>query len=68
MFDPERLGVNCKLNLIYQLLMLNLEHHWIQNADKVSNVCLGEGVRLKIKQFTLMNKFKKKVLRVSTNS
>ncbi|CAN4099115.1 unnamed protein product [Withania somnifera] len=41
-----------------------LEHHWIQNADKVSNVCLGEGVRAKIKQFTLMNKFKKKVLRV----
>ncbi|CAN4100679.1 unnamed protein product [Withania somnifera] len=39
-------------------------HHWIQNADKVSNVCLGEGVRAKIKQFTLMNKFKKKVLRV----
>ncbi|KAK6787898.1 hypothetical protein RDI58_016423 [Solanum bulbocastanum] len=41
-----------------------LDHHWIQNADKVSNVCLGEGVRAKIKQFTLMNKFKKKVLRV----
>ncbi|OIT21345.1 PREDICTED: calcium-dependent protein kinase 24 isoform X2 [Nicotiana attenuata] len=41
-----------------------LEHHWIQNAEKVSNVCLGEGVRARIKQFTLMNKFKKKVLRV----
>ncbi|KAG5602668.1 hypothetical protein H5410_034038 [Solanum commersonii] len=45
-----------------------LDHHWIQNADKVSNVCLGEGVRAKIKQFTLMNKFKKKVLRIVANN
>lgn len=29
------------------------------------DVCLGENVRLRIKQFSLMNKFKKKVLRVS---
>jgi len=41
-----------------------LENQWIQNADKVSNVPLGEGVRTRIKQFSLMNKFKKRVLRV----
>lgn len=41
-----------------------LAHDWIQNANKVSDVSLGEGVEKKIKQFSLMNKFKKKVLRV----
>ncbi|KAL5543239.1 hypothetical protein UlMin_010949 [Ulmus minor] len=41
-----------------------LEHPWIQNTDHVPNVSLGENVRLRIKQFSLMNKFKKRVLRV----
>ncbi|KAJ9178592.1 hypothetical protein P3X46_010466 [Hevea brasiliensis] len=41
-----------------------LEHPWIQNARDVPNVNLGENVRAKIKQFSLMNKFKKRVLRV----
>ncbi|KAA8531388.1 hypothetical protein F0562_006116 [Nyssa sinensis] len=41
-----------------------LEHRWIQNANKVPNVPLGEKIRTRIKQFSLMNKFKKKVLRV----
>ncbi|CAK9141651.1 unnamed protein product [Ilex paraguariensis] len=41
-----------------------LESRWIQSADKVPNVPLGENVRTRIKQFSLMNKFKKKVLRV----
>ncbi|XP_021627963.2 calcium-dependent protein kinase 24 [Manihot esculenta] len=41
-----------------------LEHPWIQNARDVPNVNLGENVRTRIKQFSLMNKFKKKVLRV----
>ncbi|KAL2506312.1 Calcium-dependent protein kinase 24 [Abeliophyllum distichum] len=41
-----------------------LQNQWIQNADKVSNVPLGERVRTRIKQFSLMNKFKKRVLRV----
>ncbi|XAR71156.1 Non-specific serine/threonine protein kinase [Bertholletia excelsa] len=41
-----------------------LEHRWIQNAHKVPNVPLGENVRARIKQFSLMNKFKKKVLTV----
>ncbi|KAK3444054.1 hypothetical protein EUGRSUZ_A00262 [Eucalyptus grandis] len=41
-----------------------LEHKWIQNVDKASNVSLGQNVRTRIKQFSLMNKFKKKVLRV----
>lgn len=41
-----------------------LAHHWIQNVNKVSDVSLGERVGTKIKQFSLMNKFKKRVLRV----
>ncbi|KAM1187900.1 hypothetical protein ACFX2J_023767 [Malus domestica] len=41
-----------------------LDHPWIRNANQVPNVPLGENVTLRIKQFSLMNKFKKKVLRV----
>ncbi|GAA0143873.1 hypothetical protein Leryth_003802 [Lithospermum erythrorhizon] len=41
-----------------------LAHNWIQNANNVSNVSLGERVGTRIKQFSLMNKFKKRVLRV----
>ncbi|KAJ8774864.1 hypothetical protein K2173_018123 [Erythroxylum novogranatense] len=41
-----------------------LGHPWIQNADSAPNVSLGENVRTRIKQFSLMNKFKKRVLRV----
>ncbi|KAI4302748.1 hypothetical protein MLD38_038459 [Melastoma candidum] len=35
-----------------------LGHTWIQNTEKASNIPLGENVRLRIKQFSLMNKFK----------
>ncbi|KAI5658094.1 hypothetical protein M9H77_26887 [Catharanthus roseus] len=41
-----------------------LDHPWIQNADTVPTIPLGERVRTKIKQFSLMNKFKKRVLTV----
>ncbi|KAL8255490.1 hypothetical protein R6Q59_030557 [Mikania micrantha] len=41
-----------------------LENQWIQNAHKVPNIPLGENVRTRIQQFSLMNKFKKKVIRV----
>ncbi|XP_052173295.1 calcium-dependent protein kinase 24-like [Diospyros lotus] len=41
-----------------------MEHRWIHNAHQVPNIPLGENVRTRIKQFSLMNKFKKKVLRV----
>ncbi|KAM7275835.1 hypothetical protein ACFE04_017701 [Oxalis oulophora] len=36
----------------------------IQNAKKASNVPLGDIVRTRLKQFSMMNRFKKKVLRV----
>lgn len=42
------------------------EHPWIRNADQARDVSLGENVRMRIKQFSLMNKFKKRVLRVSS--
>ncbi|EPS70786.1 calcium-dependent protein kinase 2, partial [Genlisea aurea] len=50
----------------YTRLTINevLGNPWIQNADRVPNVPLGEQVRTRIKQFSLMNKFKKRVLRV----
>ncbi|PON35048.1 Serine/threonine protein kinase [Parasponia andersonii] len=41
-----------------------LEHPWIQNAKKTSNVPLGDIVRTRLKQFSVMNRFKKKALRV----
>ncbi|KAK5841178.1 calcium-dependent protein kinase 24 [Gossypium arboreum] len=41
-----------------------LEHPWIQNLQNAPNFNLGENVGARIKQFSLMGKFKKKVLRV----
>ncbi|KAG5386969.1 hypothetical protein IGI04_038439 [Brassica rapa subsp. trilocularis] len=41
-----------------------LAHPWVQNAKKAPNVPLGDIVRSRLKQFSMMNRFKKKVLRV----
>lgn len=41
-----------------------LEHPWLQNANTAPNISLGEIVRSRLKQFSAMNKFKKKALRV----
>ncbi|CAL9767499.1 unnamed protein product [Musa acuminata subsp. burmannicoides] len=41
-----------------------LEHPWLQNAKKASNVPLGDIVRARLKQFSVMNRFKKKAMRV----
>ncbi|XP_062193711.1 calcium-dependent protein kinase 22-like [Phragmites australis] len=41
-----------------------LEHPWLKNANKAPNVSLGEVVRSRLKQFSAMNKFKKKALGV----
>ncbi|KAM1340294.1 hypothetical protein ACFX2H_038709 [Malus domestica] len=41
-----------------------LEHPWLQNAKKAPNVPLGDIVRPRLKQFSVMNRFKKKALRV----
>lgn len=41
-----------------------LDHPWLQNAKKAPNVSLGETVRARLQQFSVMNKFKKKALRV----
>ncbi|XP_077214202.1 calcium-dependent protein kinase 20-like [Tasmannia lanceolata] len=41
-----------------------LEHPWLVNAKKAPNVPLGETVRARLKQFSVMNKFKKRALRV----
>ncbi|CAF2349452.1 unnamed protein product [Brassica napus] len=41
-----------------------LEHTWILNAKKAPNVSLGETVKARLKQFSVMNKLKKRALRV----
>ncbi|KAL5973645.1 Calcium-dependent protein kinase 10 [Asimina triloba] len=41
-----------------------LEHSWVQNAKKASNIPLGDIVRARLKQFSVMNRFKKKAVRV----
>ncbi|PKU67785.1 calcium-dependent protein kinase 20-like [Dendrobium catenatum] len=41
-----------------------LDHPWLQNAKKAPNVNLGETVRARLQQFSSMNKFKKRALRV----
>ncbi|KAK9123197.1 hypothetical protein Sjap_012799 [Stephania japonica] len=41
-----------------------LEHPWLQNAKKAPNVSLGETVKARLRQFSVMNKFKKRALRV----
>ncbi|KAL7095317.1 hypothetical protein ACP275_10G016300 [Erythranthe tilingii] len=41
-----------------------LEHPWIQNAKKAPNIPLGDVVKSRLKQFSLMNRFKRKALRV----
>ncbi|KAG6538751.1 hypothetical protein ZIOFF_003879 [Zingiber officinale] len=45
-------------------LTFNLDYPWLQNANKAPNVNLGETVRARLQQFSVMNKFKKKALRV----
>ncbi|ONL94479.1 Calcium-dependent protein kinase 7 [Zea mays] len=41
-----------------------LGHPWLQNIKKAPNVNLGETVKARLKQFSVMNKFKKHALRV----
>ncbi|EEC79374.1 hypothetical protein OsI_20273 [Oryza sativa Indica Group] len=41
-----------------------LEHTWLQNAKKAPNVPLGDIVKSRLKQFSRMNRFKRRALRV----
>ncbi|GER55773.1 calcium-dependent protein kinase, partial [Striga asiatica] len=41
------------------------EHPWVQNAKKALDVYFGDVVRLSLRQFSLMNRLKRKALRVS---
>ncbi|ESR65278.1 hypothetical protein CICLE_v10010257mg, partial [Citrus x clementina] len=42
-----------------------LEHPWLQNAKKAPNVSLGETVKARLKQFSVMNKLKKRALQLT---
>ncbi|XP_078434952.1 calcium-dependent protein kinase 3-like [Wolffia australiana] len=41
-----------------------LEHPWLQNAKRAPNIPLGDVVKSRLKQFSMMNRFKRRVLRV----
>ncbi|KAG9133719.1 hypothetical protein Leryth_019351 [Lithospermum erythrorhizon] len=41
-----------------------LDHPWIRNGKNASNVSLGETVKARLKQFSVMNKLKKRALKV----
>eukprot|EP00262_Sarcandra_glabra_P016328 TRINITY_DN528_c0_g1_i1.p1 TRINITY_DN528_c0_g1~~TRINITY_DN528_c0_g1_i1.p1 ORF type:complete len:547 (-),score=74.56 TRINITY_DN528_c0_g1_i1:533-2173(-) len=41
-----------------------LDHSWVQNAKKAPNVPLGDIVRARLRQFSGMNRLKKKAVRV----
>ncbi|KAK7345058.1 hypothetical protein VNO77_15443 [Canavalia gladiata] len=41
-----------------------LDHPWLQDEKKAPNVSLGETVRARLMQFSVMNKLKKRALRV----
>lgn len=49
----------------YLHAVLLAEHPWLQNAKKAPNVPLGDVVKSRLKQFSMMNRFKRKALRVS---
>ncbi|KAE9600908.1 putative non-specific serine/threonine protein kinase [Lupinus albus] len=40
------------------------QHPWLQNAKKAPNVPLGDVVKSRLKQFSVMNRFKRKALKV----
>jgi calcium-dependent protein kinase len=45
-------------------MLSHADHPWILNAKKAPNVPLGETVKARLKQFSVMNKLKKRALRV----
>ncbi|CAM8912689.1 unnamed protein product [Rhodiola kirilowii] len=61
-------------NLVHQMLNHDpkrrltaqqvLDHPWLQNSKKAPNVPLGDIVMSRLKQFSMMNRFKKKAMRV----
>lgn len=51
--------------MFYRQTLSVTEHPWLQNAKKAPNVPLGDVVKSRLKQFSLMNRFKRKALRVS---
>ncbi|KAI4965858.1 hypothetical protein ZWY2020_047978 [Hordeum vulgare] len=49
---------------MYSSWFLLSEHTWLQNAKKAPNVPLGDIVKSRLKQFSRMNRFKRRALRV----
>ncbi|XP_010256099.1 PREDICTED: calcium-dependent protein kinase 10-like [Nelumbo nucifera] len=72
--DPWPMVSESAKNLVLQMLEPDprkrltvqqvLEHSWLQNAKKAPNAPLGDIVRTRLKQFSVMNRFKKKAMRV----
>lgn len=58
----------CLLGITIVSTFPYVEHSWLQNAKKAPNVPLGDIVRARLKQFSVMNRFKKKAMRVGNCS
>lgn len=52
------------MQIFLAIYSFNAEHPWLQNAKKAPNVSLGETVKARLKQFSVMNKLKKRALKV----
>ncbi|KAE8795682.1 calcium-dependent protein kinase [Hordeum vulgare] len=52
------------INLVLTYVRVHAAHPWLQDAKKAPNVPLGDVVRARLKQFSVMNRFKKKAMRV----
>ena len=48
----------------FNVFLVLTEHPWLQNAKKAPNIPLGDVVKSRLKQFSMMNRFKRKALRV----
>ncbi|MFQ6659341.1 hypothetical protein Gotur_028250 [Gossypium turneri] len=59
------LGTNISSVLLFMCMFQGEgEHPWLQNAKKAPNVPLDDVVKSRLKQFSIMNRFKRKALRV----
>lgn len=54
--------------MIASLIFGLAEHPWLQNAKKAPNVPLGDVVKSRLKQFSMMNRFKRRALRVCSST
>ena len=55
----------CEALNFYKFFLWCIDHPWLKCATKAPNISLGETVKARLKQFSVMNRLKKKALRVT---